>query len=109
MATTIASEGRLHLIVDALGPVNLNRFKPKSVTIRWEFMFTRSHGSDEQRRQQGRILHHIAAMIDENRLAVPAIQEVPDCTVEHLTQAWDYQRTGQCTAKQVVLFQPPVK
>jgi len=63
----IAPQGKLGVID---GPVILDvmPFKPKSVSVHWEFMFTRSLFSTEDMQEQHNILSHVANLVDDGKL-----------------------------------------
>ncbi|OLP53432.1 Zn-dependent oxidoreductase [Rhizobium rhizosphaerae] len=67
IARLIAPQGRFVLIDDP-GAVNISPFKQKSVSVHWEFMFTRSLFATADMAEQGRLLNAIAAMIDAGTL-----------------------------------------
>ena len=66
MADVILPQGKLCLIVDTESnqPVNINLFKPKSVAITWEFMFTRSRFQTPDIAEQGVLLNEASRLLD---------------------------------------------
>ena len=67
LAQLIAPQGRLGVIDDP-DPVDLRLFKPKSVSIHWENMFTRSVFQTSDIDEQGRLLARVAALIDTGEI-----------------------------------------
>jgi NADPH:quinone reductase len=63
IAKLIAPQGRFGLIDDP-AMLDISRFKRKSVSIHWEFMFTRSHFDTADMAEQGILLNEVARLID---------------------------------------------
>lgn len=63
----IAPQGRFGLIDDP-GNLNLMAFKSKSVSLHWEFMFTRSLFGTLDMAQQGKLLNTVAGLVDAGRI-----------------------------------------
>jgi zinc-binding alcohol dehydrogenase family protein len=63
----IAPQGRFGLIDDPT-PIDVRRFKPKSASVRWESMFTRSSFQTADMIEQHRILRNISTLVDEGRI-----------------------------------------
>lgn len=70
MADVIKPQGKLCLIVDTESnqPVNINLFKPKSVAITWEFMFTRARFQTPDMGEQGQLLNEVSELLDKGVL-----------------------------------------
>ena len=56
MAECIRTQGRIVFIDDPANSLDLRIFKQKSVTLSWEFMYTRSMFKTEDMRKQGELL-----------------------------------------------------
>lgn len=63
----IAPQGRFALIDDP-GPLDINKLKPKSASLHWESMFTRSSFQTPDMIEQHRILQQISTLVDEGEL-----------------------------------------
>jgi NADPH:quinone reductase len=63
----IAPQGRFGLIDDP-AILDINRFKRKSVSVHWEFMFTRSMFNTADIAQQGKLLNEVSRLVDEGVL-----------------------------------------
>jgi NADPH:quinone reductase len=63
IAKLLAPQGRFGLIDDP-AMLDISRFKRKSVSIHWEFMFTRSHFDTADMAEQGILLNEVARLID---------------------------------------------
>ncbi|CAN5319873.1 zinc-binding alcohol dehydrogenase family protein [soil metagenome] len=66
-AEAIAPQGRFALIDDPAS-FDLTLFKRKSVSVHWEYMFTRSTFGTADMAAQGRILGEVAALVDAGKL-----------------------------------------
>jgi zinc-binding alcohol dehydrogenase family protein len=60
----IAPQGHFALIDDP-APIDINKLKPKSVSLHWESMFTRSTFQTVDLIEQHRILRQISTLVDE--------------------------------------------
>jgi len=67
IAALIAPQGRFALIDDPVA-LDISPFKRKSVSVHWEFMFTRSMFETADIAAQGALLNDIARLIDEGTL-----------------------------------------
>ena len=63
----IAPQGRFALIDDP-APLDINKLKPKSVSLHWESMFTRSSFQTPDMIEQHRMLQRISTLVDEGRI-----------------------------------------
>lgn len=61
----IAPQGKLALIDDPFRPLDIMKLKKKSVSLHWEFMFTRSMFQTDDMSEQHSLLNKLAALIDE--------------------------------------------
>ena len=68
IAGLIAPQGRLALIDDP-ATLDVAVLKPKSVSLHWEFMFTRSMFGTADIAEQGRLLDKVARLVDVGTLA----------------------------------------
>jgi zinc-binding alcohol dehydrogenase family protein len=67
IAELIAPQGRFAPVDDA-PELNINPFKRKSVSVHWEFMFTRSIFETADIAEQGKLLDEVARLIDSGML-----------------------------------------
>jgi zinc-binding alcohol dehydrogenase family protein len=97
----IAPQGRIALIDDpqALDIVALKR---KSLSIHWEFMFTRPvlHTADMDRQQH--ILREVAGLADRGRIASTRTRTLGAIDAAHLRQAHALLESGQAIGKIVL-------
>jgi zinc-binding alcohol dehydrogenase family protein len=86
IAELIAPLGHIGLIDDAKG-VDLMLFKSKSVSIHWEFMFTRSAFSTPDMARQGEILDEVSGLIEAGKLRSTLREIVGPIDAAHLREA----------------------
>ena len=68
IAESLAPQGRLALIDDLTAPLDVRLLKFKSVSLHWEFMFTRSMFETPDMGAQGALLNRVAELVDAGRL-----------------------------------------
>jgi len=59
-----APQGALALIESPATLLDINKLKPKSISLHWEFMFTRSLFQTADMGEQGKILNKVASLVD---------------------------------------------
>ncbi|TAN50798.1 MAG: zinc-binding alcohol dehydrogenase family protein [Methylococcaceae bacterium] len=64
MAEAVKPQGIVCCLASAIQPLDLNRFKNKSVRIAWEFMFTKAMYQTDDMASQGEILKQLADLVD---------------------------------------------
>ena len=97
----IAPLGHVGLIDDAKG-FDFGAFKTKSVSIHWEFMFTRSMFGTPDMARQGAILDEVAAWIDAGRLRSTMREVVGPIDAAHLREAHRRIESGRAIGKLVL-------
>lgn len=87
IAEVIAPQGRLCLIDDPAEPLNLALVKWKSVSVHWEFMFTRSLYETADMQAQHELLSSVAAMVDEGKVKTTVGATLGKINLENLKEA----------------------
>jgi len=64
----MAPQGALALIESPASPLDINKLKTKSLSLHWEFMFTRSRYKTADMAEQGRLLNEVSALVDAGRI-----------------------------------------
>ncbi len=82
MADLIAPFGEIGLIDDADG-LNISIFKPKAVSIHWEFMFAKSM-FDYRAGSQGEILTEVKKLIESGKMRTTANRVLNGLTAENI-------------------------
>lgn len=101
IAELIQPRGQIALIDD---PKNLDvtLLKPKSLSLRWEFMFTRSMFQTTDIEQQSKLLNRVSELIDNETLISTVNQNLGELTVENLKRAHALQENGRVIGKNVL-------
>jgi NADPH2:quinone reductase len=104
MADVILPQGKLCLIVDTESnqPVNINLFKPKSVAIIWEFMFTRARFQTTDMGAQGALLNEAADMLDNGLLRHTRTEHYGELNAVNLMRAHAKLESGTMIGKLVL-------
>jgi len=87
--------------ITTVGKASIDPFKVKSVSICWEFMFTRSALTTDDIAHQGEILNAVSALIDSGKLKTPIWKTLP-WSLESLRKAHELQESGQAIGKIVM-------
>lgn len=61
-------QGAMGLIENPARPLDIVKLKPKSISLHWEFMFTRSRYQTSDMAEQGRLLNQVADLVDAGRI-----------------------------------------
>lgn len=106
MAELIKPQGAVCCLVSAEQPVDLNRFKNKSATIAWEFMFTRALFQTENMAEQGAILDRVAAWADQGRIRSTLAECLGPLTPANLEEGYARLAAGRSLGKWVLQGMP---
>jgi len=68
LVEALAPQGRLGLIDDPQGVLDIRLLKSKSLSLHWEMMFTRSRYRTSDMAEQGALLARVGALIDDGTL-----------------------------------------
>jgi NADPH:quinone reductase len=85
IAELIAPQGRFGLIDDP-AILDINRFKRKSVSVHWEFMFTRSMFDTADIAEQGKLLNEVSRLINEGVLRTTMTERYSPIDAANLKQ-----------------------
>ncbi|WP_298936364.1 zinc-binding alcohol dehydrogenase family protein [uncultured Ruegeria sp.] len=94
-------QGRFGLIDDP-ETFDIAPFKPKSISIHWEFMYTRSLFATGDMRRQSDILNHVASMIDEGKIRSTATETLGTICAANLIKAHAILESGKAKGKLVL-------
>jgi len=101
LADIIAPQGQFVLIDDPK-TLNVMPFKPKSISVHWESMFTRSVFGTADMIAQHRLLNEVAAMIDAGLIVTTAAQEMSPINAANLIKAHAQIESGTTIGKVVL-------
>lgn len=104
MVECIRPQGRIVLIDDPVGPVDITAFKFKSVSFSWEFMYTRSMFQTNDMAEQRKLLTTVARLLDEGTLVTTRQETVDGLTPENIQAMHIKQESGTMMGKQVLVF-----
>lgn len=103
MGDLIVPQGKIVLIVEPSGPLDFgDPYKRKSVTISWEFMFTRSMFGTVDMERQRWILHRIAELVDAGNLRTTLTKAAGRITAENIIAAHREIESGRTLGKIVL-------
>ena len=60
----LAPQGALALIENVATPLDINKLKPKCISLHWEFMFARPRYETPDMNEQGRLLNEVAGLVE---------------------------------------------
>jgi zinc-binding alcohol dehydrogenase family protein len=101
LVEAIAPQGRLALIDDPK-ILDIAPFKRKSVSVHWEFMYTRSLFQTNDQDQQRRLLNEVADLVDAGLLRTTLKQQLGPITAANLRQAHALLESGTAIGKLVL-------
>ena len=101
LATVMKPQSHLVLIDDPVDP-NLGAFKQKSISLHWEFMFTRSMFQTPDIAEQGQILRKVADMVDRGQFRPITGAVLEGLTAETVMEGHRLVEQGKTTGKIVV-------
>lgn len=97
----IAPQGKFGLIDDPKS-LDIGKFKSKSVSVHWEFMFTRSMFNTTDIEQQSQLLHQVAELVDNHRIKTTLNQNLGKINAKNLKLAHELIETGRAKGKIVL-------
>ena len=101
LAELLAPQGRIALIDDPAA-LDANPLKGKSISLHWEFMFTRPLRETADIARQGEILAKVAQLVDEGRLKTTATQTIDGINAANLRRAHQMVERGDMVGKVVL-------
>lgn len=94
----MAPQGRFALIDDPKA-LDVNLFKRKSISVHWEFMFTRSMFGTADMSEQGRLLNKISRLIDEGVIETTLTENLGRINAKNLKRAHALVESGRTRGK----------
>lgn len=101
IADLIAPQGRFGFIDDP-DTLDLDMLKTKSVSVHWEFMFTRSLFETADMGRQGEILTEVAALLDAGKVKSTATETLGTISAANLMRAHAALESGKARGKLVL-------
>jgi len=104
MAELIIAQGKICLLVDASEPLDINKFKLKSVSINWESMFTRTMFKTQDLIKQQEILMQISKLANEGKIKTTLNKTLEGFTIESIKEAHKQTQSGTNIGKIALTF-----
>ncbi|MHC3124523.1 zinc-binding alcohol dehydrogenase family protein [Acinetobacter sp. GN11] len=97
----IAPQGHFGLIDDP-AQLDIKPFKSKSVSVHWEFMFTRSMFQTEDMEKQSELLNEVSKLVDEGKIKTTVSQILSPINAQNLKLAHQQIESGTTKGKIVL-------
>lgn len=98
----LAPQGRLALIDDPAQPLDIMQLKMKSISLHWEFMYTRSMFQTDDMIKQQMLLNHVADWIDQGIVQTTLGEHFGRINADNLKRAHQFIETNQAIGKIVL-------
>ena len=98
----MAPQSALVLIENPARPLEITKLKPKSISLHWEFMFTRSRYQTPDMDEQGKLLGAVAALVDTNRVQSTMQTQLGAINAAHMRRAHALVESGSTIGKIVL-------
>jgi len=98
----MAPEGAMVLIENLARPMDINKMKPKSLSLHWEFMFGRTRPQSPKINEQGRLLNRVAELVDEGQIRTTAFINLGPINAATLKRAHGMVESGRTVGKIVL-------
>ncbi|GAB3653604.1 zinc-binding alcohol dehydrogenase family protein [Nocardioides korecus] len=104
LVEALAPQGRIAVIDDPEGGLNIAPLKQKSGSLHWEFMFTRSMFETDDMHFQGELLAEVARLVDDGtlRTTVAPDTEHRSITAAHVREAHEFVASHRAVGKVVL-------
>lgn len=97
----IAPQGRFGLIDDPK-QLDIKPFKSKSVSVHWEFMFTRSMYHTEDMARQSELLNEVSKLVDKGKIKTTVTEVLSPINAENLKRVHQQIESGTTKGKIVL-------
>ncbi|VFP83928.1 Zinc-binding alcohol dehydrogenase family protein [Candidatus Erwinia haradaeae] len=104
MCKLISPQGKICTIVENDAPLSFEEIKRKSVSLHFEFMYTRSLFHTPDLSRQGKILNHISQMIDQGKITTSLKKELYGLNIDTLSKAHELVLEGHMCGKAVIVY-----
>jgi len=99
---SLAPQGKFGLIDDPQLPLDIKKLKMKSISLHWEFMYTRSMFNTDDIEKQRDLLNSIAELIDGGRIKTTLGEHYGLINAENLKRAHANIESGKAIGKVVL-------
>ena len=98
----MAPQSALALIENVARPVDINKLKPKCISLHWEFMFARARFETADMGEQGRLLNEVARLVDAGQIRTTMRQNLGAINAVNLKRAHALIESGATIGKVVL-------
>jgi NADPH:quinone reductase len=98
----MAPQSAMALIENPARPLDIVKLKPKSISLHWEFMFTRSRYETSDMGEQGCLLGEVAALVDAGQIVSTMQTNLGTINAANLRQAHALVESGKTIGKVVL-------
>jgi NADPH:quinone reductase len=98
----LAPQGALVLIENPARPLDIVKLKPKSISLHWEFMFTRARYQTADMDEQGRVLNEVAGLVDAGLIRTTMTSNLGLINAANLKRAHTIAESGTAIGKVVL-------
>jgi NADPH:quinone reductase-like Zn-dependent oxidoreductase len=98
----MAPQSALALIENPARQLDIVKLKPKSISLHWEFMFTRSRFETPDMGEQGRILNELAALVDAGKIQCTMQANLGNINAGNMKKAHAIVESGKAIGKIVL-------
>jgi NADPH2:quinone reductase len=98
----MAPQSALALIENVARPVDINRLKPKCISLHWEFMFARPFYQTADMGEQGKLLNKVAALVDTGQVRSTLREHLGAINAANLKRAHALVESGKVIGKIVL-------
>ncbi|MDY1546740.1 zinc-binding alcohol dehydrogenase family protein [Luteibacter sahnii] len=102
LVDVLKPQGKLGLIDDPDDSIDIRLLKRKSLSLHWEFMYTRSMFRTEDMGEQGRILDEVANLVDAGVVRTTLREHLGTIDAAHLWRAHQALESGRTIGKVVL-------
>jgi NADPH:quinone reductase len=99
---SMAPQSALALIENPARPLEITLLKPKSISLHWEFMFTRPVFQTPDMSEQGRLLTELAYLMDSGRIQTTLQSNLGKIAAENIKRAHALIESGRSIGKIVL-------
>jgi zinc-binding alcohol dehydrogenase family protein len=95
----MAPQSAIALIENPALPLDIIKLKPKSISLHWEFMFTRSRYQTPDMEEQGRLLNQVADLADAGQIQSTLNTNLGIINAANIRQAHALVESGRAIGK----------
>lgn len=98
----MAPQSAMALIENVARPLDINKLKPKCISLHWEFMFARARFETADMNEQGKLLNEVAKLVDAGQIRTTMRQNLGPINATNLKRAHALIESGTAIGKIVL-------